>query len=41
MAMLALGPTEPPTPWVTGALSFGVKQMGYEADHLLSSIGKV
>jgi hypothetical protein len=29
----ALGPTQPPIQWVTGALSLGVKRLGREADH--------
>jgi hypothetical protein len=29
----ALGPTQPPIQWVTGALSVGVKWPGHEADH--------
>jgi len=29
----ALGPTQPPIQWVTGALSLGVKRPGHEADH--------
>jgi hypothetical protein len=29
----ALGPTQPPTQWVPGALSLGVKRQGREADH--------
>jgi hypothetical protein len=29
----ALGPTTPPTEWVLGALSLGVKRQGCEADH--------
>jgi hypothetical protein len=28
-----LGPTQPPIPWVPGALSLGVKRPGREADH--------
>jgi hypothetical protein len=28
-----LGPTQPPTQWVPGALSLGVKRPGREADH--------
>jgi hypothetical protein len=30
----ALGPTQPPIQWVSGALSLGVKRPGCEADHL-------
>jgi hypothetical protein len=37
----ALGPTQPPIQWVTGALSLGVKRPGREADHLPSSCVKV
>jgi hypothetical protein len=29
----ALGPTQPPIQWVSGALSLGVKRQGREADH--------
>jgi hypothetical protein len=29
----ALGPTQPPIQWVTGAVSLGVKRPGREADH--------
>jgi hypothetical protein len=29
----ALGPTQPPVQWVTGALSLWVKRPGHEADH--------
>jgi hypothetical protein len=29
----ALGPTQPPTQWVPGALSLGVKRPGREAHH--------
>jgi hypothetical protein len=29
----ALGPTQPPIQWLTGALSLGVKRPGREADH--------
>jgi hypothetical protein len=28
-----LGPTQPPSQWVPGVLSLGVKQLGREADH--------
>jgi hypothetical protein len=28
-----LGPTQPPTQWVPGTLSLGVKRPGREADH--------
>jgi hypothetical protein len=28
-----LGPTQPPTQWVPGALSLGLKRPGREADH--------
>jgi hypothetical protein len=31
----ALGPTQPPIQWVSGALSVGVKRSGREADHSL------
>jgi hypothetical protein len=29
----ALGPTQPPTQWVLGALTSGIKRLGREADH--------
>jgi hypothetical protein len=29
----ALGPTQPPIHWLSGALSLGVKRLGCEADH--------
>jgi hypothetical protein len=29
----ALGPTQPPTQWVPGAISLGAKRPGREADH--------
>jgi hypothetical protein len=37
----ALGPTQPPTQWVPGALSLGVKRPGREADHSPPSNAKV
>jgi hypothetical protein len=37
----ALGPTQPPVQWVPGALSPGVKWLGYEADHSLPSSAEV
>jgi hypothetical protein len=36
----ALGPTQPPIQWVTGALSLGVKRPGREADHSISCRGQ-
>jgi hypothetical protein len=33
----ALGPTQHPVQWVSGALSPGVKRLGREADHSLPS----
>jgi hypothetical protein len=33
----ALGTTQPPIQWVPEALSLGIKQLGYEADHSPSS----
>jgi len=30
---MALRNTQPPTQWVAGALSLGVKRLGREADH--------
>jgi hypothetical protein len=29
----ALGPTQPPIQWISGALSLGIKRPGHEADH--------
>jgi len=40
-AIPALGPTEPPIHWVPVALSLGLKQLGCEADHSLSSNAEV
>jgi hypothetical protein len=37
----ALGPTQPPIQWVTGAVSLGVKQPGRKAFHSLPSSAKV
>jgi hypothetical protein len=37
----ALGPTQPPIQWVTGALSLGVKRLGREADHSPPSCAEV
>jgi hypothetical protein len=37
----AVGPTEPPTQWVTGSLSPGVKRPGRKADHSLPSGAEV
>jgi hypothetical protein len=37
----ALGPTQPPTQWVPGALPLGVKSPGREADHSPPSNGEV
>jgi hypothetical protein len=36
-----LRPTQPPTQWVPGAFSSGVKQQGRQADHLPISSAKV
>jgi hypothetical protein len=33
MFILTLEPTQPPIQWVLGALSQGMKQLGWEADH--------
>jgi hypothetical protein len=33
----ALGPTQPPIQWVTGAVSLGVKRAGREAKQALTS----
>jgi hypothetical protein len=41
MSRMALGPTQPPIQWVPGALSLGVEQPGYEADHTPPSSAKV
>jgi hypothetical protein len=38
---LALGLTQPPIPWVPGALSLRVKQPGREADHSPPSTAEV
>jgi hypothetical protein len=38
---MALGPTQPPIQWVSGALSLGVKRPEREADHSLPSSAKV
>jgi hypothetical protein len=37
----ALGPTQSPIQWVTGALSLGVKRPGREADHSPPSSAEV
>jgi hypothetical protein len=37
----ALGPTQPPSQWVPGALSLGVKRSGREADHSSQSSAEV
>jgi hypothetical protein len=37
----ALGPTQPPVPWVPGALSLGVKRPGREANHSPPSSAEV
>jgi hypothetical protein len=36
-----LGPTQPPVQWIPGALSWGVKRPGREADHLPLSTAEV
>jgi hypothetical protein len=41
MSRAALGPTQPPIRWVTGALSLGVKRSGREADHSPPSSAEV
>jgi len=33
MSRLALEPIQPPTQWVAGVLTLGVKQLGHEVDH--------
>jgi hypothetical protein len=37
----ALGPTQPPVPWVPGSLSLGVNRPGREADHSPPSSAEV
>jgi hypothetical protein len=37
----ALGPTQPPIVWVTGALSLGVKRPGLEGNHSSPSSAEV
>jgi hypothetical protein len=37
----ALGPTHPPSQWVPGTLSLGIKRPGHEADHSPSSCAEV
>jgi hypothetical protein len=37
----APGPTQPPTQWVPGALSLGIKRPGREADHSPPSSSEV
>jgi hypothetical protein len=37
----ALGPIQPPIQWAPGALSLGVKQLEYEADHSPPSSAEV
>jgi hypothetical protein len=41
MSRPALGPTQPPSQWVPGALSLGVKRPGHEADHSPPSCAEV
>jgi len=38
---MALEPTHPPTQWISGALTLGVKRPGREADHSLPSSAEV
>jgi hypothetical protein len=38
---MALGPTQPPTQWVPGYLSLGVKRQGREVDHSPPSSAEV
>jgi hypothetical protein len=38
---MALGPTQPPIQWVTGALSLGVRRPGREAYHSPPSSAEV
>jgi hypothetical protein len=37
----ALGPTQPPIQWLSGALSLGVKWPVHEADHSLPSSAEI
>jgi hypothetical protein len=41
ISRMALGPTQPPIQWVSGALSLGVKRPGREADHSPPSSAEV
>jgi hypothetical protein len=41
MSRPALGPIQPPIPWVPGVLSLGVKRPGREADHSPPSSAEV
>jgi hypothetical protein len=41
MSRTALGPIHPPIQWVLGVLSWGIKQLGHEADHSPASSAKV
>lgn len=38
---MVLEPIQPPVQWVTGALSPGIKRMGREAEHELTSSAEV
>jgi hypothetical protein len=38
LSRTALGPTQPPIQWVSGALSLGVKRPGREADRSQCSV---
>jgi hypothetical protein len=41
MSRPALRPIQPPIQWISGALSLGVKWLGYEADHSPPSSAEV
>jgi hypothetical protein len=39
--IIIMGPTKPPSQWVPGALSLGVKRPGRDADHSTPSSAEV
>jgi len=41
VSRMALGPTQPPSQWITGPLSLGVKQPGCEEEHSPPTSSKV